>query len=80
MATFTMDESMAPIRVPKLIDTVMSHLFVGARTTGSRHRRPSNRLLLSPGLAISASTPTSKAPCELASNGSAPSGYPRWGR
>ena len=28
-ATFTIDASMAPISVPKLTDTVMSHLFVG---------------------------------------------------
>ena len=35
-ATFTIDESIAPISVPKVTETVTSHLFVGARVA----RRP----------------------------------------
>src|SRR6185312_3347978 len=33
MATFTMDESMAPISVPNVTDTVTSHLLTGLRAT-----------------------------------------------
>ena len=31
MATLTIDESIAPISVPKVIDMVTSHLLTGAR-------------------------------------------------
>ena len=38
IATLTIDESMAPISVPKVTDSVTSHLLTGARASGARTR------------------------------------------
>src|SRR5450432_1217856 len=46
MATLTMDESMAPISVPKVIDSVMSHLFGFGRARRSGGRAASSVMLV----------------------------------